>query len=107
VIGFAPWLVFNARHHFLSLAALPAPHISYKTGISNLVSEQLPIFVGGTRACGNDVVPTWVSDAVIALLVVGVLLLRRHTIVRLATGHLTKFVPLDLALVVAPAVVTL
>jgi 4-amino-4-deoxy-L-arabinose transferase-like glycosyltransferase len=107
VIGFAPWLVFNARHHFLSLAALPAPHISYKTGLSNLLSEQLPILVGGTRACGNDVVPTWVSDGAIAIVVLGVLWLRRQTIVSVATGHLTKFTPLDLTLAVAPAVVIL
>jgi hypothetical protein len=103
VIGMVPWLVYNVPNGFPSLHALPRTGVGIGTGVRNLLSDQLPIFVGGSSSCTHPVIPTAISDLAFGALLLVLLWSRRRTLRYLVAGHWTGLSYLDLALLVIPA----
>jgi 4-amino-4-deoxy-L-arabinose transferase-like glycosyltransferase len=103
VVGLAPWLAFNLPNNLSSLHSIPKNYVGFRTGVGNLLSEHLPILVGGSSSCGHDVVPAIVSDSALGLLAVAVLVMRRRTLARVFSGRFSGIEPLDLVYVLMPA----
>jgi 4-amino-4-deoxy-L-arabinose transferase-like glycosyltransferase len=103
VVGMLPWLVYNIPHGLPSLHAIPRTGAGIGAGVANLVSDQLPILLGGTSSCGHAVIPAVVTDIAFAALVVVLLWTRRRTLQYLVAGHWTGLSQIDLALLVIPA----
>jgi 4-amino-4-deoxy-L-arabinose transferase-like glycosyltransferase len=103
VVGLLPWLAFNLPNNLLSLHSIPKNYVGFGTGVKNLLSEHLPILVGGSSSCGHDVVPPIVSDALLSVVVVALLWVRRRTLGHLLAGRFSQFEPLDLVLLILPA----
>jgi 4-amino-4-deoxy-L-arabinose transferase-like glycosyltransferase len=105
VIGFIPWLTFNLPNNLHSLHAIPKNYVGFRTGVSNLLSEHLPILVGGSSSCSHDVVPPVVSDALLGLLLAMILLLRRRSIANLLRGRFSAIEPIDVVFAVLPVTI--
>jgi dolichyl-phosphate-mannose-protein mannosyltransferase len=103
VVGILPWLVYNVPNGFPSLHAIPRSGAGIGTGVRNLLSDQLPILLGGSSSCGYAVLPTAVTDVVFGALILVLLWSRRLTLRYLVAGHWTGLSYLDLVLLVIPA----
>jgi 4-amino-4-deoxy-L-arabinose transferase-like glycosyltransferase len=103
VVGLAPWLAFNLPNNLASLHSIPKNYVGFRTGVGNLLSEHLPILVGGSSSCGHDVVPALVSDSLLGLLAVTILVMRRQTLARVFRGRFTSIEPIDLVYLALPA----
>ncbi|TMB90909.1 MAG: hypothetical protein E6J45_07810 [Chloroflexi bacterium] len=103
LIGLAPWIAYNVPNHLHSIRAIPRAFTSFTGGVSALVNDQLPVFVGGSSDCRHTIVPTAVSDGSLVALLVAVLWLRRRSLRNIVSGGLSEFEPLDVCLVLVPA----
>jgi hypothetical protein len=105
VVGTLPWLIFNVPNGFPSLHAIPRTDAGIGAGVRNLLSDQLPILVGGSSSCGHAVIPAVLTDVVFGALMLALLWSRRRTLQLLVAGHWTGISYLDLALLVVPTTV--
>ena len=102
-IGLGPWLAFNLPNRLQSLHAIPKNYVGFRSGVSNLLSEHLPILVGGSSSCGHDVVAPVVTDLALAAFALGLMVMRRRAVTNLLRGRWSMLEPIDVVLVVVPA----
>jgi 4-amino-4-deoxy-L-arabinose transferase-like glycosyltransferase len=102
VVGMLPWLVFNIPNGFFSLHAVPRTSDAFRTGVSSLLREQLPVLMGGSSSCGRAVTPAVATDLAFAVLMLALLWTRRRTLQYLVSGHWTGLSQIDLALLTIP-----
>jgi 4-amino-4-deoxy-L-arabinose transferase-like glycosyltransferase len=107
VVGLTPWLAFNLSNNLRSLHAIPKNHIGFQQGVSYLLNEQLPIFVGGSSDCGSDIAPRVVTDAALGVFLLALAWKRRGTLRNLVTGRFSAFEPIDVALFIIPITLAL
>ena len=105
LVGFSPWILYNATNSLRSLHGLPNYSTSIPHAVKGLVGQELPVFVGTSSECGNNTVAPWVALVGLAALVGTVIWLRRRSLSRLLQGHLTSLEPADMVLAVAPIAV--
>ena len=105
LVGFSPWIVYNATHHLASLQNLPSYETSIPHAIKGLVEQELPIFAGTSAECGSNTVTPWVAWIGLAALAGVVLWLRRKPIEQLLRGHLSSVEPVEMVLAIAPVAV--
>ena len=105
LVGFSPWLAYNASHHLASLQNLPSYATSIPHAIKGLVEQELPIFAGTSSECGSNTVTPWVAWIGLAALAAAVLWLRRKPIGRLLRGDLRSVEPVEMLLAIAPVAV--
>jgi 4-amino-4-deoxy-L-arabinose transferase-like glycosyltransferase len=105
LVGFSPWLAYNATHHLASLQNLPSYVTSIPHAVKGLVEQELPIFAGTSSECGSNTVTPWVAWVGLAALTVAVLWLRRKPIERLLRGDLRSLEPVEMLLAIAPVAV--
>ncbi len=103
VAGMLPWLIYNVPNGFPSLHAIPRTGAGIGTGVANLVSDQLPILLGGSSSCGHPVLPAVVTDTAFVALIAVLLWTRRRTLQYIVAGHWTGISHIDVALLVIPA----
>jgi 4-amino-4-deoxy-L-arabinose transferase-like glycosyltransferase len=102
VAGILPWLVYNLPNGFPSLHAIPRSGAGVGSGIRTLLSDQLPVLLGGSSSCGHPVLPKVITDVVFAAVLLALLWSRRLTLRYLLAGHWTGLSYVDLALLVIP-----
>jgi 4-amino-4-deoxy-L-arabinose transferase-like glycosyltransferase len=105
LVGFSPWIVYNAANNLRSIHGLPNYSTSIAHAAKGLVGQELPIFVGTSSECGNTTVTPWVACIGLAALVGAVVWLRRRSLARLLHGHLSTLEPADMVLALAPIAV--
>ena len=105
LVGFSPWLAYNATHHLASLQNLPSYVTSIPHAVKGLVEQELPIFAGTSSECGSNTVTPWVAWIGLAALAAAVLWLRRKPIRLLLRGHLSSVEPVEMVLAIAPVAV--
>ena len=105
LVGFSPWLAYNATHHLASLQNLPSYVTSIPHAVKGLVEQELPIFAGTSSECGSNTVTPWIAWIGLAALAAAVLWLRRKPIGRLLRGNLTSVEPVEMLLAIAPVAV--
>lgn len=105
LVGFSPWLAYNATHHLASLQNLPSYVTSIPHAVRGLVEQELPIFAGTSAECGSNTVTPWIAWIGLAALAAAVLWLRRKPIGRLLRGHLSSVEPVEMLLAIAPVAV--
>lgn len=96
LVGFSPWLIYNAETRLGSLRHLYSPATAYTLPVGraahDVATAALPIFTGGrVDFCGSEIVPWWVADIGLLALAGAVLWLRRG-----------RFAAPELAFAVAP-----
>jgi hypothetical protein len=110
LIGFSPWIAYNAFTRLGSLRHLYTPLSTYSvptlTAARQVLSAGLPIFVGArVNFCGPETVPSWLVDVGLGLLAVAVLWLRRASVQAALQGRFTDLEPADWFLLIAPLAV--
>ena len=105
LVGFSPWLAYNATHHLASLQNLPSYATTLPHAVKGLVEQELPIFAGTSSECGSNTVTPWVAWIGLAALAAAVLWLRRKPIGRLLRGDLSSVEPVEMVLAIAPVAV--
>ncbi len=105
LVGFSPWIAYNATHGLASLQSLPNYATAIPNAITGLVEKELPIFVGTSSACGNAIAPPWVAWVGLAALAAAVIWLRRRGLARLLHGDSRSMEPVEMVLAVAPVAV--
>jgi hypothetical protein len=112
LVGFSPWIVYNALTRLGSLRHLYTPLSLYSvptlTAARQVLTRALPIFVGArVNFCGPEAVPFWVVDGVLLLLAVAVLWLRRTGVRAALGGRFAALEPADWVLPIAPLAILL
>jgi 4-amino-4-deoxy-L-arabinose transferase-like glycosyltransferase len=105
VVGFSPWIAYNATHHLASLQNLPSYTTSIPHAIKGFVEQELPVFAGTSSECGSTTVTPWIAWIGLAALTAAVLWLRRKPIGRLLRGDLASVEPVEMVLAIAPVAV--
>ncbi len=105
LVGFSPWLAYNATHHLASLQNLPSYVTSIPHAVKGLVEQELPVFAGTSSECGSNTVTPWAAWIGLAALTAAVLWLRRKPIGLLLRGHLSSVEPVEMVLAIAPVAV--
>jgi dolichyl-phosphate-mannose-protein mannosyltransferase len=112
LIGFSPWIIYNATTRLGSLRHLYTPLSVYSvpttTAIRQVLSGALPIFVGARlNFCGPETVPSWVIDLGFGLLALAVVWLRRESVRAAIHFQFAELNPVDWILLVGPlAIIT-
>src|SRR5207253_7475399 len=107
IVGFSPWLIYNAQTRLGSLRHLYTPLTTYSVPTSQaakqVLSAALPIFVGArVNFCGPSAVPSSVVDIGLGLLAVAVLWLRRDSLGPVFRGQFSRLEAADVVLLIAP-----
>ena len=110
VVGFAPWLIYNAQTRWGSLRHLYTPLTTYNVPTDQAVREvlaiALPIFVGArVNYCGPSIASTTAIDLSLLLLALAVLWNRRHVLAALVRGRFAAIEPVDAILLIGPLAV--
>ena len=110
IVGFSPWLIYNAQTRLGSLRHLYTPLTTYNVPTDQAVREvlaiALPIFVGArVNYCGPSIASTTAVDLALLLLAVAVLWNRRHVLAALVRGRFAAIEPVDIILLVGPLAV--
>ncbi len=105
LVGFSPWIVYNATHHLASLQNLPSYATSIPHAVKGLVEQELPVFAGTSAECGSNTVTPWVAWIGLTALAAAVLWLRREPVARLLRGQLGSVEPVEMVLAIAPVAV--
>ncbi|MDQ6885526.1 MAG: glycosyltransferase family 39 protein [Candidatus Dormibacteraeota bacterium] len=110
IVGFAPWLIYNATTRLGSLRHLYTPLTTYNVPTDQAVREvlaiALPIFVGArVNYCGPSMVSTTAVDLALLLLAVAVIWNRRHVLAALARGRFAAIEPVDMIVLIGPLAV--
>jgi hypothetical protein len=107
LVGFSPWLLYNAQTRLGSLRHLYTPLSTYSVPTSRAVRQvldaALPIFVGArVNFCGPRIVPSWLVDVGLGLVAVAVLWLRRDSLIAAVRGQFAAIGAIDVVLLIAP-----
>ena len=107
LVGFSPWLIYNAQTRLGSLRHLYTPLTTYSVPTSQaakqVLSAALPIFVGArVNFCGPSAVPSSVVDIGLGLLAVAVVWLRRDSLGPVFRGQFSRLEAADVVLLIAP-----
>src|SRR5256886_7931655 len=110
IVGFSPWLVYNAQTRLGSLRHLYTPLTTYNVPTDQAVREvlaiALPIFVGArVNYCGPSIASTTAVDLALLLLAMAVLWNRRHVLAALVRGRFAAIEPVDIILLIGPLAV--
>lgn len=110
LVGFSPWIGYNAFTRLGSLRHLYTPLSTYSvptlTAVRQVLRAALPIFVGArVNFCGPEAVPSWVVDGGLGLLAVAVLWLRRTSVIPALHRRFSELEPADWFLLIAPLAV--
>ena len=110
IVGFSPWLVYNAQTRLGSLRHLYTPLTTYNVPTDQAVREvlaiALPIFVGArVNYCGPSIASTTAVDLALLLLAMAVLWNRRHLLAALVRGRFAAIEPVDIILLIGPLAV--
>jgi len=105
LVGFSPWVAYNATHHLASLQNLPSYGTSIPHAVKGFVEQELPVFAGTSSECGSNTVTPWVAWIGLAALTGAVLWLRRKPLARLLRGDLSSVEPVEMVLAIAPVAV--
>src|SRR5438132_12316878 len=110
VVGFSPWLIYNAQTRLGSLRHLYTPLTTYNVPTDQAVREvlaiALPIFVGArVNYCGPSIASTTAVDLALLLLAMAVLWNRRHVLAALVRGRFAAIEPVDIILLIGPLAV--
>src|SRR5438270_293360 len=110
IVGFSPWLIYNAQTRLGSLRHLYTPLTTYNVPTDQAVREvlaiALPIFVGArVNYCGPSVASTTAVDLALLLLAMAVLWNRRHILAALVRGRFAAIESVDIILMIGPLAV--
>src|SRR5256885_2670905 len=110
IVGFSPWLIYNAQTRLGSLRHLYTPLTTYNVPTDQAVHEvlaiALPIFVGArVNYCGPSIASTTAVDLALLLLAMAVLWNRRHVLAALVRGRFAAIEPVDIILMIGPLAV--
>ena len=110
IVGFSPWLIYNAQTRLGSLRHLYTPLTTYNVPTDEAVREvlaiALPIFVGArVNYCGPSIASTTAVDLALLLLAAAVLWNRRHVLASLVRGRFTAIEPVDIIVLIGPLAV--
>src|SRR5947199_1127050 len=110
IVGFSPWLIYNAQTRLGSLRHLYTPLTTYNVPTDQAVREvlaiALPIFVGArVNYCGPSVASTTAVDLALLLLAMAVLWNRRHVLAVVVRGRFAAIEPVDIILMIGPLAV--
>ena len=110
IVGFSPWLVYNAQTRLGSLRHLYTPLTTYNVPTDQAVREvlaiALPIFVGArVNYCGPSIASTTAVDLALLLLAMAVLWNRRHVLAAVVRGRFAAIEPVDIILMIGPLAV--
>ncbi|MBV8301052.1 MAG: glycosyltransferase family 39 protein, partial [Candidatus Dormibacteraeota bacterium] len=106
-VAFSPWLYHNLRTDFAALQSIPRIPATVATRFVALASSQVPILVGGSRACNQDVVPEPVTVALAIAVTLVLLWLRRKSLWHVVHGRFRDVEAADLTLLAAPLTIAL
>ena len=110
IVGFSPWLIYNAQTRLGSLRHLYTPLTTYNVPTDQAVREvlaiALPIFVGArVNYCGPSIASTTAVDVALLLLAMAVLWNRRQVLAVLVRGRFAAIEPVDIILMIGPLAV--
>src|SRR5256886_7718420 len=110
IVGFSPWLIYNAQTRLGSLRHLYTPLTTYNVPTDQAVREvlaiALPIFVGArVNYCGPSIASTTAVDLALLLLAMAVLWNRRHVLAALVRGRFPAIESVDIILLIGPLAV--
>ena len=110
IVGFSPWLIYNAQTRLGSLRHLYTPLTTYNVPTDQAVREvlaiALPIFLGArVNYCGPSIASTTAVDLALLLLAMAVLWNRRHVLAAVVRGRFAAIEPVDIILMIGPLAV--
>ncbi len=110
VVGFSPWIIYNAQTRLGSLRHLYTPLTTYGVPTDQAFREvlaiALPIFVGArVNYCGPSIASTTAVDLALLLLGAAVLWNRRHVLAALARRQFAAIEPVDIIVLIGPLAV--
>src|SRR5438445_4642924 len=110
IVGFSPWLIYNAQTRLGSLRHLYTPLTTYNVPTDQAVREvlaiALPIFVGArVNYCGPSIASTTAVDLALLLLAMAVLWNRRRVLAAFGRGRFQAIEPVDIILMIGPLAV--
>jgi hypothetical protein len=110
VVGFSPWLIYNAQTRLGSLRHLYTPlttyHVPTDQAVREVLAIALPIFVGArVNYCGPSIASTSAVDLALLLVAMAVLWNRRHVLAALVRGRFAAIEPVDTIVLIGPLAV--
>jgi len=110
LVGFSPWIAYNAFTRLGSLRHLYTPLSTYSvptlTAAGQVLSAALPIFSGArVDFCGPQTIPSGLVDVGLGGLALAVLWLRRASVRAAVHRNFTELEPADWFLLIAPLAV--
>jgi hypothetical protein len=110
IVGFSPWLIYNAQTRLGSLRHLYTPlttyHVPTDQAVREVLAIALPIFVGArVNYCGPSIASTTAVDLALLLLAMTALWNRRHVLGALVRGRFAASEPVDIIVLIGPLAV--
>jgi hypothetical protein len=102
LITVSPWLIYNVHNGFPALNHLPTYSTGKLTAVKGVLQNELPILAGTEASCSAPTVPAAVGDAAVALLALGIIVVRRRELLNLVRGRLGTLQPVETVLVLFP-----
>jgi 4-amino-4-deoxy-L-arabinose transferase-like glycosyltransferase len=104
LVGYSPWVIYNAEHRLSTLRHLYGPlqthHVATVQAAKDVLTAALPIFVGmRVNYCGEPIVPAAIPDLALLGLAAFVAWLRRSSLRNLVRGNFAQLEPVDFVLI--------